>query len=101
MFGNPVRNLLALGEVLSFQVNRSKHFAMQFVEQTHRFERIKQALLRFKISSKCNWHLEHDDIFGYAFAPGIKTRLKGVAVRAAIPKELNDFNLAAWRFNCR
>ena len=56
-------------------------------------------LLGLKVISELHGHTFDFDVLGHVFKPSFKTWLKGVAVRAAVPKKLNHFDFALGTFS--
>jgi hypothetical protein len=50
---------------------------------------------RDKLVPETNGHASHHDIFRQIFHPGFQLGFKRIAVWAAVPKKLYDFNLAS------
>ena len=75
-----------------------EHPDVHFLDQVHGFERVIQALLGYKVISEGHGHAAHHHIFGGVFGPLLERRFELIAVGAAVPEELQHFNLASARF---
>jgi len=75
-------------------VDGGEDHAMQLVDLAQGFQGVVQALLRLHAGIEANRHAAHHDVGRQLLDPGLQARLQRVAVRAAIPEELGDLDLA-------
>jgi hypothetical protein len=67
---------------------------MDFVELAHGFQGVEQALLGYEVVAEGDRHTLDHHIGGILLDPGFQLGLKGIAVRAGIPEELDHLDLA-------
>ena len=84
-------------EGLFFDMDGIKNFFMQRRHFAQRFQHVIKALLGLEIGPERHRHPAQADVFGRFGSPGFELRLKLVAMRAAVPKELNHLNLSGGR----
>ncbi len=82
-------------------MNRMEHARVQLGQQAHGFQGVVQPLLGLEIRAETNRHALERHLGRQALEPRIELRLKGVAVRAAVPKEFHHLDLARCRLGGR
>ncbi|KGC57480.1 hypothetical protein DM47_2385 [Burkholderia mallei] len=84
-------------QVVLFLVDRVEHGGRHLLGDAERRERIEQLRVRDEIVAERHRHALERDLVALLLHPGLDRRLELVAVRAAVPEELDHLDLAGGR----
>ncbi|MPM31711.1 hypothetical protein SDC9_78268 [bioreactor metagenome] len=101
LLADPFEDQLVLVQRQAFHVHGAEHGGVQLGQQLHGFEREVQLLLRHEAGIEGHGHAANRHVGRGALHPGFERGLKGVAVRAAVPEELDHLDLASRRVGGR